>query len=81
VQGAAKEMYSSMSEQQLEEFASTKRKAKPESTSRNRSRAPDGSKARLRRSSLVGMFKQSLGFRSDRQGSLPICRFRSAIQN
>jgi hypothetical protein len=28
--GASKEMYRSMSEQQLEEFASTKRKGKPE---------------------------------------------------
>jgi len=32
--GAAKEMYSSMSEQQLDEFASTKRKGKPEHVSR-----------------------------------------------
>ena len=30
LKGAAKEMYSSMSEQELEEFASTKRKRKPE---------------------------------------------------
>lgn len=33
LQGAAKEMESSMSEQQLEEFASTKRKGKPERVS------------------------------------------------
>jgi hypothetical protein len=30
LQGAAKEMYDSMSEDQLEDFASTKRKGKPE---------------------------------------------------
>jgi hypothetical protein len=29
LQGASKEMYESMSEKQLEEFASTKRKGKP----------------------------------------------------
>ena len=30
LKGASKEMYESMSEQQLEEFAATKRKGKPE---------------------------------------------------
>lgn len=30
LKGAAKDMYDSMSEQQLEEFASTRRKGKPE---------------------------------------------------
>jgi Protein of unknwon function (DUF3008) len=37
LKGAAKEMYSSMSEQELEEFASTKRKGKPEHVSKERS--------------------------------------------
>ena len=36
LKGAAKEMYSSMSEQQLDEFASTKRKGKPEHVSKAR---------------------------------------------
>jgi 2-methylcitrate dehydratase PrpD len=39
LKGAAKEMYSSMSEQELEEFASTKRKGKPEHASKSRSRS------------------------------------------
>lgn len=33
LEGAAKEMYDSMSEKQLEDFASTKRKGKPEHSS------------------------------------------------
>ena len=37
LKGASKEMYSSMSERQLEEFASTKRKGKPEHVSNARS--------------------------------------------
>jgi len=37
--GAAKEMYSSMSEQELEEFASTKCKGKPEHVSKSKSRS------------------------------------------
>jgi hypothetical protein len=37
LKGASKEMYSSMSESQLEEFASTKRKGKPEHVSNARS--------------------------------------------
>ena len=39
LKGAAKEMYSSMSERDLEEFASTKRKGKPEHVSKSRSRS------------------------------------------
>jgi Protein of unknwon function (DUF3008) len=39
LKGAAKEMYSSMSQQELEEFASTKRKGKPEHSSKSRSRS------------------------------------------
>jgi hypothetical protein len=39
LKGAAKEMFSSMSEQELEEFASTKRKGKPEHVSKSRSRS------------------------------------------
>jgi len=38
LKGAAKEMYS-MSERDLEEFASTKRKGKPEHVSKSRSRS------------------------------------------
>jgi hypothetical protein len=34
LKGASREMYESMSEQQLEEFASTKRKGKPEHVSK-----------------------------------------------
>jgi uncharacterized protein DUF3008 len=37
LKGAAKEMFRSMSEQELEEFASTKRKRKPEHVSKSRS--------------------------------------------
>ena len=37
LKGASKEMYSSMSEQELEEFASTKREGKPEHVSKERS--------------------------------------------
>ena len=37
LKGAAKEMYNSMSEKQLDEFASTKRKGKPEHVSKARS--------------------------------------------
>ena len=39
LKGAAKEMYSSKSERDLEEFASTKRKGKPEHVSKSRSRS------------------------------------------
>jgi hypothetical protein len=39
LKGAAKEMYNSMSEKQLDEFASTKRKGKPEHASKSRSRS------------------------------------------
>jgi Protein of unknwon function (DUF3008) len=35
LKGASKEMYKSMSEKQLDEFASTKRKGKPEHVKRN----------------------------------------------
>ena len=35
LQGAAKEMYESMSESQLEDFAGTKRKGKPEHKSKS----------------------------------------------
>jgi Protein of unknwon function (DUF3008) len=35
LKGAAKEMYESMSEKQLDEFASTKRKGKPEHVSKS----------------------------------------------
>jgi hypothetical protein len=35
LRGAAKEMYDSMSESQLEDFASTKRKGKPEHKSKD----------------------------------------------
>ena len=37
LKGASKQMYESMSEKQLDEFASTKRKGKPEHVSRQRS--------------------------------------------
>jgi Protein of unknwon function (DUF3008) len=36
LKGASKSMYDSMSEKQLDEFASTKRKAKPEHVSKKR---------------------------------------------
>ena len=39
LRGAEKEMYNSMSEKQLDEFASTKRKGKPEHASKSRSRS------------------------------------------
>ena len=39
LKGAAKEMYNSMSEKQLDEFASTKRKGKPKHASKSRSRS------------------------------------------
>lgn len=36
LQGASREMYDSMSEKQLDEFASTKRKGKPEHVSKDK---------------------------------------------
>ena len=36
LKGAAKEMYESMSEKQLDEFASTKRKGKPEHAAKSK---------------------------------------------
>ena len=39
LKGAAKEMYNSMTEKQLDEFASTRRKGKPEHASKSRSRS------------------------------------------
>jgi hypothetical protein len=36
LKGASKSMYESMSEEQLDEFASTKRKGKPEHVSKKR---------------------------------------------
>jgi hypothetical protein len=46
LKGASKEMYKSMSERELEEFASTKRKGKPEHVSK----AQSSSKSRKNRS-------------------------------
>ena len=49
LKGASKEMYSSMSERQLEEFASTKRKGKPEHVSNANARS-SSSKSRKKSS-------------------------------
>ena len=43
LKGAAKEMYESMSERELEEFAATKRKGKPEHVLRRDHRPPEHS--------------------------------------
>jgi putative salt-induced outer membrane protein YdiY len=39
LKGASKSMYKSMSEKQLDEFASTKRKGKPEHVSKSKSKS------------------------------------------
>jgi 2-methylcitrate dehydratase PrpD len=40
LKGASRSMYKSMSEKQLDEFASTKRKGKPEHVSKSRTKKP-----------------------------------------
>jgi hypothetical protein len=45
LKGASRSMYKSMSEKQLDEFASTKRKGKPEHVSKSRTKKPASRKS------------------------------------
>ena len=51
LKGASRGMYKSMSEKQLDEFASTKRKGKPEHVSKSRAKKSSSRKSTARKTS------------------------------